>query len=137
MKRKSLLGLLLCAFAVMSCSKENTPPPTYQIAGLWIGTYTVNQIPSQGNLYYSFIIKPDGTLLTEGKGGNGTMLYSSGTWSLTDSTFTYKVQAFQSGIQQTGALKFSNKGQLTGGTWTDTNNSPNLSGTFPVMARIN
>ena len=138
MKKNSLLLLSFLLLLFISCKKNDTCPlPTYPISGLWIGTYTAEQVPSQGSLYYSFIIKPDGKVLTESLGGDGKTYYASGTWNLTGSTFIYSITTFESGINQTGSLTFSDQGNLTDGTWQDINNSPNLNGTFPTMTRIN
>lgn len=130
------LFILLSLFLVISCKKD-TANITHPIVGLWQGTYSVDQVPSQGNQYFSFIIKPDGTLLTESKGGNGLTYYGVGNWTLTGSVFAYTLTSTSNGVQQSGQLTNNTAGSLTSGTWHDTNNSPNLSGTFPTMNRIN
>lgn len=108
------------------------------IQGLWIGTYTVAQFPSQGSLYYSFIIKPNGVLLTESLGGNGATFYATGTWSLTGSSFTYSITSVSTGVRQTGSFVYNTTtGLLSSGTWQDVNSSANNTGAFAGMTKIN
>src|SRR6478735_1151671 len=99
----SIVMLLFAAtsiiFQMSSCKKAdaqiNCPTPTYRIAGLWIGTYSVNCIPEQGKLFYSLSIYPDGTLITKGEGGDGKYYYSSGTWTLSNNNiFSATVTTF-------------------------------------------
>ena len=130
-----------------SCTKDNAVPtttPTYPIEGLWIGTYNSDQVPSQGDLYYSFIVKPDGSILTEGLGGDGNMYYARGTWTLTsDTVFAATIVTFVTPgpypVTQSIKASFSKEGKLNNGTWEDTNNpnGPAKNGKFPIMARIN
>lgn len=135
---KRIIAALFILTFIAACDKdESCPVPTYQIAGLWTGTYTVDQLPSQGNLYYSLIVKPDGTLLTESKGGDGKTYYASGTWTLNGAVFSYTIMAFHVDIQQGGTLTYSSEGKLSSGTWKNINNSPTQSGTFPTMNRVN
>lgn len=140
---KKILSVLVITLFLISCKKDcDTPTPTYPIEGLWIGTYTVDNLPSQGSLYYSFIIKPNGEVLTEGKGGDGVTYYAAGTWELTDNTFTatYTSINFKGlPVQQSATATFSNTGTLTNGTWEDINNpnGPALSGKFSTFNRVN
>lgn len=142
MKTKLLSLLLLCVSVLnFSCSKEKVDP-TFQIAGLWIGTYTVTTMPQLQPLYYSFSIKPDGKLITEGVGANGVTYYSKGTWILNGDLFTATYTSINypgSPVTQSATLTYHNSGTLTNGTWTDVIN-PNggsLSGAFSAMARVN
>jgi hypothetical protein len=142
MKTKLLSLVLVCAAVLnFSCSKDNDDP-TYQVAGLWIGTYTVTQLPQQQPLYYSFSIKPDGKILTEGVGANGATYYSKGTWILNGNVFTATYTSINysgSQVTQSATLTYDNAGTMTNGTWTDVVN-PNggsLSGTFNTMSRVN
>lgn len=53
--------MTLALFQMSSCKKADAQTTTtYPIEGLWIGTYSVDQIEyqGQGNLFYSFIIYP-------------------------------------------------------------------------------
>ena len=63
-------------FQLASCKKASgqpdpcpecpsCPEPTYQVAGLYTGTYSVDSKPEQGDLYYSFVVFPNGDLLTK------------------------------------------------------------------------
>ncbi|MEP7165056.1 MAG: hypothetical protein ABI741_10185 [Ferruginibacter sp.] len=53
--QKSLLALFLFFGLFISCSKDDPAPAsiTYSIQGLWIGTYTSDQLPGAGAQYYS------------------------------------------------------------------------------------
>lgn len=142
MKTKLLSLVLVCAAVLnFSCSKDNDDP-TYQVAGLWIGTYTVTQLPQQQPLYYGFSIKPDGKILTEGVGANGVTYYSKGTWTLNGNVFTATYTSINysgSQVTQSATLTYDNSGTMTNGTWTDVVN-PNggsLSGSFNTMSRVN
>jgi hypothetical protein len=142
MKTK-LLSLLLIYAVVLnfSCSKDKDNP-TYQVAGLWIGTYTVTQLPQQQPLYYNFSVKPDGKILTEGVGADGKTYYAKGTWTLTGNIFTATYTSINyngSQVTQSATLTYDKSGNMTNGTWTDVIN-PNggsLSGAFNTMARVN
>ncbi len=149
MKFKFLLTTVLASLLFISSCKKDTPmdPPaqTYPIEGLWIGTYSVDQIPEQGGLFYSFIIYPGGVLLTKGKGGDGNDHYSTGTWTLTSSNiFSGTITTFPSDaagltVTQNITATYSNTGELTNGIWHDADNpygSP-LSGKFSTMQRVN
>jgi hypothetical protein len=134
-------ALLFLSVANFSCTKDNEPN-TYQVAGLWIGTYTVTQLPQQTPLFYSFAIKPDGKILVEGVGANGKTYYSAGTWALNGTTFTttYLSINYDGGggqVTQSATTTYNSAGTMTG-TWTDTAN-PNggsLSGTL-TLSRVN
>lgn len=145
MKLKVLFTACITFLLLSSCKKEYVhTPPRYPIEGLWIGTYSVASMPEQGDLFYSFVIYPDGTLLTKGKGGDEQDHYSSGTWTLnSNNIFSATISTFYPGtgarITQSITATYSNTGQLTNGTWHDTDNpygSP-LSGTYSIMKRVN
>lgn len=71
------------------------PTPTYPVAGLYTGTYSVNSKPELGNRYYSFAVFPDGSLLTKSLTENGDTTYQKGSWTLSsDSTFTGIIATF-------------------------------------------
>lgn len=118
------------------------PTATYPIQGLWIGTYS--QDGSSGQSFYSFIVYPDGILVTRGKGFDGKYYYSSGTWNLSnDNIFTATIVSFvtpgPNPVTQSITAIYSTTGVLTNGTWKDvinTNSTP-LSGTFSTMQRVN
>lgn len=140
---------LMSILLVTACTKETEPKappaPTYPIEGLWIGTYSVDAMPAQGQLFYSFAIYPDGTLLTKSKGGDGKFYYSSGTWTLSSgNVFNGTITTFDtynsaSRITQTVTANYSNTGKLTDGTWKDTFNphGAGLTGKFSTFQRIN
>jgi hypothetical protein len=66
-----LFAMTALLFQLTSCKKAvgqtnyDCPPPIYPVEGLYTGTYSVSSKPDQGNLYYSFVVFPDGTLLTK------------------------------------------------------------------------
>jgi hypothetical protein len=137
---KTLLIAILVIIS-FSCSKDNDDNQNnviYTAPGLYMGTYTVDQVPAQGSLFYSFIIQPDATMVTEGRGGNGATYYSAGTWTLTQDTLrcTFSTINFPS-VTVTQSAKFyfnKNDGSLTSGTWKDVTNGTN-SGTY-IMTRV-
>jgi hypothetical protein len=54
------------------------------IIGLWVGIYTVAQLPAYDSFYYQYAIRPDSTVVSTsgGLGGNG-----AGRWRLVGTTF--------------------------------------------------
>lgn len=145
MKRALLsLFLLLNLFAFTSCEQDNDdldPNSNYQVPGLYVGTYTITQLPASGAIYYSFSLQPNGKVTTTGLGANGTTYYSAGTWTKTGNTVncTYTTLNFNQGppVTQSAELTFDpTTGNLTAGTWADGANGSNYTGTFPVMDRV-
>ena len=139
---KAMLTLVLLVFVSTSCKKNCDPPPpaTHTVTGLWIGTYTTDQFPERAPLYYSFIIKPDGKLLTEGKVFGGETYYSRGTWTLSADTLkcTYTTINFPN-VTVTQSARFvynSSTGTLTSGTWKDELNGSNYTGKFQNMVEV-
>ncbi len=147
-----LLAVLACSIAFSSCTKEadSTPSVTadanYPVEGLWLGTYSGNQNPELGNRFYSFVIYPDGTILTKGM-ADGQYYYSSGTWTWQSSASNVFVATItnittpRNGLPVTQRITatWSKTGVMTDGTWVDINN-PNgtgLSGKFSTMQRVN
>ena len=144
---KKLLSLfkfivLVCFLCqIISCKKDPTPATTvtkYPIQGLWIGTYTVDGQDKLGAQYFSFIIKPDGTLIADTKGDNQQHL-SVGTYTLNGSTlnctFTcvYGIQS-NIGITETSTATWDKTGKLLG-TW---KNIPQNSGSGIItLTRVN
>lgn len=143
MKTKLLLLATISSLLVLtSCDKDDdNGPENNNPHGLWIGTYNVDQLPAAGNMYYSFIIKPNGTVLTEGVGANGSTYYSQGTWILDGDTLrsTYTTINFPN-VTVTQSAKFyfnSSDRTLSSGTWKDGANGSNYTGRFPSMLRVN
>jgi hypothetical protein len=59
MKLKVLFTAFIAFLILSSCKKEIIHPVhTYPIEGLWIGTYSADLVPEQGDLFYSFVIYP-------------------------------------------------------------------------------
>ena len=137
----TVLIALVIILSQVSCEKDNDQDPntdTYPIEGLWIGTYTVNGQPGLGNQYYSFVIKPDGTLIQDGKAANQQAI-CIGTWTLTGTNFSANFTSIWGvsgvGVVQNVTANWDNKGHLTSGVWS--NPPPGTgSGTF-TMSRVN
>jgi hypothetical protein len=147
MKKLLLSSMVLAVFAVscllfqmVSCKKAQAQTAaTYPVQGLWVGTYTFDGQPGLGEQYFSFVIKPDGTMINDTKFSNQQHL-SVGTWSLNGNilscTFTNIYGIAQTiGTPQTSTATWDNKGKLTSGIWRNTG-STGGSGTF-TLARVN
>lgn len=147
MKKILLSSLVLAAFAftsilfqMTSCKKaeaQTTTPGNFPIEGLWVGTYTVDGQPGLGNQFFSFSIKPDGTMVNDTKGA-GQQHLAPGTWSLTGTTLTCTFTCVYGtpanvGVTEATTLTWDKTGKLTG-TW---RNVP-ASGTGTItLTRIN
>ncbi|MEP6749532.1 MAG: hypothetical protein ABJB86_17475 [Bacteroidota bacterium] len=124
-----------------SCKKANAQTSaSYSIQGLWIGTYTVDGQLNLGQQYFSFIIKPDGTMINDTKGANVQHL-SPGTWALTGDTLSCTYTSVYGspsniGVTETSKAYFSKTGgTLSSGIWK--NVAPLTgSGTF-TLTRVN
>lgn len=132
----------ISAFLLSSCQKDGIQPQTevvYPIEGLWIGTYKVDGQPGLGEQYFSFIIKPDGTMINDTKFSNQQHL-APGTWTLSGNTLSCTFTSVYGipqniGITETTTATWDNKGKLTTGIWK--NVAPLTgSGTF-TLTRIN
>jgi hypothetical protein len=144
MKKLFLSSFVLTTFAfsiaifqLSSCKKEgtqsNATPTTYPIEGLWIGTYSFDAQSSLGQQYFSFIIKPDGIMITDTKSSNQQYL-AAGTWSLNGSTLTCGFNYIYGpapGTAQTTSAVWDNTGKLTG-TWKNVSPANGVTGTFTL-----
>jgi hypothetical protein len=125
-KKLSLLKtkLLLSFFALtlfMSARKKEKEE-NQSLPGMWLGQYTIEEVPEQGALPYYLYLKPDGSLTTEGLGGNGKTYVAMGTWSLQGSTLTLNyetVDDYGDPIASTSTFTFEN-GTLNDGSWKNT-----------------
>lgn len=134
----SVLFFVILVFIVtnFSCKKDPDIQTPESIHGLWIGTYTVDGQPGVGQQYFSFVIKPDGTLINDTKSA-GQQHLNIGNWTLSGNSFsvtTLCVYGHSSniGVQETHTATFdSNNGTFTNGIW---KNKPPLtgSGTFSI-----
>lgn len=130
------MAISMVLFQMSSCKKAEAEPPVTPptIEGLWIGTYTTDGHTEFGKQYFSFVIKPDGTLINDTKGDNKQHL-NIGTWQMNGGTLSctftcvYGV-ASNIGIAETSTASLDEKGDLQG-TW---KNIPPLtgSGTFSL-----
>lgn len=129
-----LFGLLLSFVSVKSCERK-TNTCDCRLAGIWSGTYTVDQVQDQGKLPYNFVFKPDGSLITEGKGGDGITYYSSGNWQLEGNELkcTLKSINFPYGeVVQSANFRFDEQNcKLINGKWRDIEVGNN-SGTYQL-----
>lgn len=145
MKIKFILAaFLITALAVSSCQKDSTPPtpttPTYPVEGLWIGTFTVDNNPSQaGTYFYSYAVYPDGSILVKSLPADGNTYYSAGQWTLSNANVfsaTFTSMNFKGAqVTQTITANFSDTGKMTDGVWTDKINA-NQTGKLS-MERVN
>ena len=139
-----LFGLLILVFVFASislvnssCSKTNTvtdtvtkivvdtlKPPT-TIVGFWVGTYQVTGSPT--TYYYSFDLRPDGTLLHKGTGADGNTYYGQGKYSVNGANFNYSDTTLNLG--QIGAVELGT-GTYTPAAGTITGNWQNVGGTL-------
>jgi|SRR5688572_28109592 len=126
-----------------SCEKEECEPEapnTYPIEGLWIGTYKYDPgvSPNQNLQYFSFVIKPGGSLIVESKDGN-VDYFARGTWTLNGTTltctYTYPTSVNNVPLTQTATATYETSGKLVNGKWNNTSNV-NEKGTF-TMNRVN
>ncbi|MEO8405240.1 MAG: hypothetical protein ABI480_11615 [Chitinophagaceae bacterium] len=144
MKKILPVILICCLFLAFSKKDENKPSPgsaAYSLPGLWMGTYNVDQVPDQGALPYTMIFKPDGTLLAEGKGGDGGTYYTAGNWVIVGdsvkSTFTSINYPADYQVTQLSSLYFNNAtGELTG-SWKDGDHGSNYSGKYQNLTKVN
>jgi hypothetical protein len=140
----SLTKALIVIFSLAqftSCDKsDSTPTETHSVQGLWIGTYSTNGQSTNTDTYYSFIIKPGGSLLVETKFLN-QQEFAVGTWSLSGNTlscvYTYVYAASgHVGTVQSATVTWDNSNKLASGTWLNTTPSNGLAGTF-TLTKVN
>jgi len=141
----SAIVLIVFSFAIIlfqiSCKKgalaDTKTPPT--IKGLWVGSYTVDDQPGWGEQYFSLIIKPDGTMLTDSKGA-GQQHLAPGTWTLKndtlkcDFTCVYGISSNVGIEEKTVAVVDKATGQLVG-KWKNAA-APVDSGKF-ILTKVN
>jgi len=95
--KKNFLSLLILSTlcSIVSCTKNNTVPAApvnnNPIVGLWIGTYQVNNEFLNDTFYYSFDIRPNSSIITEGSGQNGATSFAIGSWELSGVNFSATV----------------------------------------------
>jgi len=132
-------ALALLIFEMSSCKKAVAQTtPASSILGLWTGTYKVDGNSGAGEQYFSFIIKPDGTMINDTK-GEGQQHLSPGTWSLKGDTLSCTFTCVYGlpsniGITETSTCIWDKTGKLTMGTWKNVPASG--SGTF-TLAKVN
>jgi hypothetical protein len=133
------LAMIFISATTSSCEKEVIRPacdtirdtiivrdtiiatPKSSIEGLWVGTYTINNEPSLGAQYFSFIIKPNGSLVNETK-YTGKQHLSPGTWTLTGDTLSCSFTCVYGypqhiGITEISTAKWDNTKNTLTGKW--------------------
>ena len=112
--------------------------PDNPIVGYWIGTLTSINEPSAGELYYSFDIRSDSTIITQSQGADGNVYFNLGTWTMKDSAFTattISTASANSGVEEILTAVYSKYyGTLSSGVWKNKNGV--AGGTFK-LSRIN
>ena len=119
---KILAATTFMVIMFSGCTKDNDPQTNATIEGLWIGTYTVDGYPNLGQQYFSFIIKPDGTMINDTKAENKQHI-ALGTWTLTGNAFSSSFKCIYGlpvniGITETSTATLDKAGKLTG-TWSN------------------
>jgi hypothetical protein len=117
-----LIAISSICLASGSCTKSTETPTT--IVGFWVGTYQVTGSPT--TYYYSFDLRPDGTLLHKGTGADGNTYYGQGTYTVNGATFNYSDTTLN--LSQTGAVEVGT-GTYTAAAGTITGNWQNPGGT--------
>ena len=129
MKLTIALIALITFCCIMSCSKSDNNVKTTSFAGLWIGKYLNNG--DVDSFYYSFDIRADGNMISSAIGNTNNSDACTGTWQLSDSTFTATLSLMTTGsplVQNVAATYDATQGTLTG-SWNYTQGS-GVNGTF-------
>jgi hypothetical protein len=132
------MAISMALFQMTSCKKaEAQPSGTSRIEGLWIGTYAIEGQPELGKQYFSLIIKPDGTMISDTKFADQQHL-SIGNWQMTGVTLNCSFTCVYGIPQNIGITETStanlNNGKLEG-TWS---NVPPLTGTGAIsLTKVN
>ncbi len=140
MRKILLITMLLSTLiALQSCQKEHAClPKTYPIVGLWIGTYKVTdggKDVGTDNLYYSYDIRQDSSIIVQSLGADGNTYYAVGNWSVVNDIFTakYTTQNLgQTGVVQDATATYSNKTGVLSEGIVKTQNS-----TFEALITLN
>ena len=141
MKPKIILLAVTCLLIFSGCNNDATvETPKYPIEGLWIGSFTVDNDPSQSNTYfYSLSIFPDGSVLTKSLGADDNYYFNTGTWTLSpDSVFSATIVSINfpgPAVTENITAHYSDSGEMTNGKWTEIANG-SQSGKFPTMKKL-
>lgn len=155
----TFLLLLSLFFVTEGCKKETINNVTntdtvynidtvYQCAtsakGLWVGTYTINSLPTQSPLFISLTVYPDGTIMVKTKDSGDLVYFSMGTWTLNGSNFSATFVSIvnpnnQIPVTQKITGSYSDETGLTNVTWNDTVNAngPLQSGSIQSLVKVN
>ena len=136
MNLKLVTVVILSALSQVSTCKKDSIDKTYPIEGLWIGTYKYDPVtsPNKEAQYFSFIIKPGGSLLVESHDDDADY-FAKGNWTLTDNTiqfnYVYTSSVFGVPLSQSASATFKKSGKLESGKWNNVSNV-NEKGTFSM-----
>lgn len=126
--KKTILPVLLIFFsmAVISCSKDDTPPPSDPAhVGLWKGKYGngATTYPNQG---YAMLLRNNGTIRVFDGADTATASKAEGTYTLTgtsfSTTYTYLIPG---GSTFSTVAVFDSKFTFMEGTWGSGTNTTN------------
>lgn len=132
-----LMPVIIALILVASCVKTNSTPakPSNPIQGLWIGTQ-LSGTATADSLYYSLDIRADSSLILSSQLPDGTMMYASGPWTLTGTTFFATVTGLntqtKSFVQRIQGSYDKGIGWLLGG-WVNADNSSGTFTTYRVL----
>lgn len=122
----AITSFAIIIFTLTGCTTDSTKSETnknsFPIEGIWIGSYTEDGSPELEKQYFSYILKPDGTMIFDGK-GNGEQYIAVGTWSLSGKTLSttytniYGENGISIGVVQTSTSTWDSTGKLVGGIW--------------------
>jgi hypothetical protein len=124
-----LIAISSICLASGSCTKSTETPTT--IVGFWVGTYQVTGSPT--TYYYSFDLRPDGTLLHKGTGADGNTYYGQGTYTVNGATFNYSdttLNLSQTGAVEVGTGTYTAAAGTLNGNWQ--NPLASVTGTFSL-----
>ena len=138
-----ILATVLISGLFSSCEKDDDTitPTTYNVEGLWTGTYNVKGDVGIGNQPFAITIKKDSSVLVETKFFNEYQI-AKGTWTLSGDKFTcsytyiYGAGAGTNTIQSATATFSKSAGTLTNATWVNVNPATGQNGAL-VLTKVN
>ncbi len=137
-----LIVTILTAGLFSSCKKdEETTTTTYNVEGLWTGTYNVKGDAGIGNQPFVLSVKKDGSVLVETK-FFAEYQVAKGTWTLSGDqfscsyTYIYGAGASTNTTQSATATFSKSAGTLTNATWVNVNPATGQNGAL-VLTKVN
>lgn len=137
-----LLSMFVLTSILSSCKKDESTitPTTYNVVGLWSGTYNVKGDAGIGNQPFSLTVKQDGSVLVETKFFNEYQV-AKGTWTLSGDqfsctyTYIYGAGASTNTMQSASATFNKNNGTLNSATWVNVNPNTGQNGAL-VLSKV-